>query len=45
MSLFIVSLAFKDDNIFHHTDKLAILLASSFSGIVGYLVLKLASKN
>ena len=45
MSLFIVSLAFKDDNIFHHTDKLAILLASFLSGIVGYLVLKLASTN
>ncbi len=45
MSLFIVSLAFKDDNVFHHTDKLAILLASFLSGLVGYIILKLSSKN
>jgi len=40
MSLFIVSLAFEDDSIFQYTDKLAILLGSFISGIVGYLVLK-----
>lgn len=44
MSLFIVSLAFEDDSIFQYTDKLAILVGSFLSGIVGYLVLR-ASKN
>jgi len=40
MSLFIVSLAFEDDTIFQYTDKLAILVGSFLSGIVGYLVLR-----
>jgi len=40
MSLFIVSLAFEDDAIFQYTDKLAILVASFASGIVGYLILR-----
>ncbi|MDQ6954751.1 MAG: Na+/H+ antiporter NhaA [Mariprofundaceae bacterium] len=40
MSLFIVSLAFKDGSLFQYTDKLAILLASFLSGIVGYFVLR-----
>ena len=40
MSLFIVSLAFADDNLFQYTDKLAILVASFASGIIGYLILK-----
>ncbi|MFQ5581810.1 MAG: Na+/H+ antiporter NhaA [Mariprofundaceae bacterium] len=40
MSLFISSLAFEDDHIFQYTDKLAILIASFASGIIGYLVLK-----
>ncbi|SMM98808.1 Na+/H+ antiporter NhaA type [uncultured Candidatus Thioglobus sp.] len=40
MSLFIVSLAFTDNSIFQYTDKLAILIGSFLSGIVGYLVLK-----
>lgn len=40
MSLFIVSLAFVDVSIFQYTDKLAILLGSFMSGIVGYLVLR-----
>jgi len=40
MSLFITSLAFEDDSIFQFTDKLAILVASFLSGIVGYLILK-----
>jgi len=40
MSLFIVSLAFIDDSLFQYTDKLAILVASVVSGIIGYLVLK-----
>jgi NhaA family Na+:H+ antiporter len=40
MSLFIVSLAFADASAFQYTDKLAILVGSFTSGIVGYLVLK-----
>jgi len=40
MSLFIVSLAFEDDSIFQYTDKLAILIGSFVSGIVGYVILK-----
>lgn len=40
MSLFIVSLAFVDDSLFQYTDKLAILVASFSSGIVGYIILK-----
>ena len=39
MSLFIDSLAYVDSEVFFYTDKLAILLGSLFSGIVGYLVL------
>jgi len=40
MSLFITSLAFTDDHIFNYTDKLAILIGSFASGIVGYLILR-----
>jgi len=40
MSLFIVSLAFEHDDMFQFTDKLAILVASFASGIIGYLILK-----
>ncbi|MBE9526435.1 MAG: Na+/H+ antiporter NhaA [Proteobacteria bacterium] len=42
MSLFIVSLAFEDDSIFQYTDKLAILIGSFMSGIVGYLALRMS---
>ncbi len=42
MSLFILSLAFEDPLQFQFTDKLAILLGSFTSGVVGYTVLKLA---
>jgi NhaA family Na+:H+ antiporter len=45
MSLFITSLAFEDDTIFQYTDKLAILISSFLSGIVGYLVLKFAKNK
>lgn len=45
MSLFIVSLAFKDNNIFQYTDKLAILVGSFASGIIGYFVLKISKKT
>ncbi|GBD94990.1 Na(+)/H(+) antiporter NhaA [bacterium BMS3Abin05] len=45
MSLFIGSLAFADDSVFQYTDKLAILVASFISGMVGYLVLKTGKKT
>jgi len=45
MSLFIVSLAFVDGSLFQYTDKLAILIGSFTSGIVGYLVLKLCPRK
>ncbi|MFV2055738.1 MAG: Na+/H+ antiporter NhaA [Thiohalomonadales bacterium] len=40
MSLFISSLAFSDDSLFQYTDKLAILIGSFLSAIVGYMILK-----
>ncbi len=40
MSLFVDSLAYNDTQIYHYADKLAILLGSFLSGIVGYLVLR-----
>ncbi len=40
MSLFVDSLAYNDTEIYQYADKLAILLGSFLSGIVGYLVLR-----
>lgn len=40
MSLFVNTLAYNDTNMFHYADKLAILLGSFCSGIIGYLFLK-----
>ena len=40
MSLFINTLAYNDTALFHYADKLAILLGSFCSGIVGYLFLR-----
>jgi NhaA family Na+:H+ antiporter len=40
MSLFVDSLAFKDDALYQYADRLAILGASFLSGIVGYFVLR-----
>ncbi len=45
MSLFVDTLAYNDSDIFYFTDKLAILLGSFLSGIVGYLVLRKLSKT
>ena len=42
MSLFIDSLAFVDDRLFAYTDKLAILLATLFSAVFGYLIIRYA---
>jgi NhaA family Na+:H+ antiporter len=39
MSLFIDSLAFEDSSMFSYTDKLAILIGSILSGVLGYLIL------
>jgi NhaA family Na+:H+ antiporter len=41
MSLFVDSLAYNDTQLYHFSDKLAILLGSFFSAIVGYMVLRL----
>ena len=45
MSLFILTLAFEDDTLFQYTDKLAILLGSLLSGVVGYGMLRLRSRD
>lgn len=45
MSLFVDALAYGGSDMFHHTDKLAILLGSIISGTVGYFVAKLAYKK
>lgn len=42
MSLFVDTLAYNDTQIYHYADKLAILLGSFLSGIVGYLVLRMS---
>jgi NhaA family Na+:H+ antiporter len=44
MSLFVASLAFVDDQVFQYTDKLAILIGSFASGLLGYVLLRM-SKN
>jgi len=44
MSLFITTLAFERDDLFHYTDKLAILLASVLAGVLGYALLRLHSR-
>ncbi|NOX35905.1 MAG: Na+/H+ antiporter NhaA [Calditrichaeota bacterium] len=41
MSLFILTLAFEDPAMYQYTDKLAILLGSLLSGVVGYSMLRL----
>ncbi|MCW1553568.1 Na+/H+ antiporter NhaA, partial [Campylobacter jejuni] len=41
MSLFIDGLAYKNSDIFEHADKLAILIASFLSAIVGFIYLKI----
>ncbi|MGH2267061.1 Na+/H+ antiporter NhaA [Campylobacter taeniopygiae] len=41
MSLFIDGLAYKNSDIFEHADKLAILLASFISALIGFIYLKI----
>ena len=41
MSLFVDTLAYNDTQIYHYADKLAILLGSLFSGLLGYFVLRM----
>jgi NhaA family Na+:H+ antiporter len=45
MSLFVNTLAYDDTELFAYADKLAILLGSFFSGLAGYMVLKLTTKR
>ena len=45
MSLFIDSLAFDDTQIYNYADKLAILIGSFASGVVGYIILRNISKK
>lgn len=45
MSLFIDTLAYNDTQIYHYADKLAILLGSFLSAIVGYLILRLKTNK
>lgn len=40
MSLFINTLAYNDTDLFHYADKLAILLGSFFSGVIGFFYLR-----
>lgn len=40
MSLFVDSLAYNDTAVYQYADKLAVLLGSFFSGLVGYLILR-----
>ena len=40
MSLFIDSLAYNDSSLFFYTDKLAILIGSLLSGVLGYIILR-----
>ena len=45
MSLFIDSLAFNDTQIYHFADKLAILLGSFLSAIIGFIILKITNSK
>ncbi len=44
MSLFVDTLAYSDSDLFHHADKLSILIGSFLSGTVGYFFLKRITK-
>jgi NhaA family Na+:H+ antiporter len=45
MSLFVDSLAYNESDIFSSTDKLAILIGSFLSGIIGYIILRISSRS
>ena len=45
MSLFVDTLAYNDTQIYHYADKLAILLCSFLSAIVGYLILHIKTSK
>jgi NhaA family Na+:H+ antiporter len=45
MSLFVDSLAYNDTNIYHYSDKLAILLGSFISATIGYIILRISTRN
>ncbi|AQW85438.1 Na(+)/H(+) antiporter NhaA [Campylobacter pinnipediorum subsp. caledonicus] len=44
MSLFVNGLAYNESDAFAYTDKLAILIGSVISGVVGFIILKINSK-
>lgn len=44
MSLFVNTLAYNDTDFFHYADKLAVLIGSFLSGVIGYFVLRQVSK-
>ena len=43
MSLFVDSLAFTDASLYQYADKLAIIIASVLSGVIGYIILRKAA--
>lgn len=45
MALFVDNLAYNNSDIFKHTDKLAILIASVISGFVGYIMARIVGYN
>jgi NhaA family Na+:H+ antiporter len=45
MSLFVDALAYNDSEIYKYADKLAILVGSFVSGVIGYLVLRFAKQS
>ena len=45
ISFFVDSLAFKDDTLYQHADRLAILLSSFMAGLLGYFVLRYSKES
>lgn len=45
MSLFVDTLAYDDTNLYNYADKLAILMGSLFSGLLGYIILRIFSNK
>lgn len=45
MSLFVDTLAYNDTNLYNYADKLAILMGSLFSGLLGYIILRIFSNK
>lgn len=45
MSFFVNTLAFNDSNVFGYIDRIAILIGSILSGVIGYIILKKAKRR